>query len=68
MFLNDEKQMDIEDFDVKTASEGMYNNICDEFISEDEIKTALKSLKSGKAIGLDDIAPEFYYWITQKCY
>ena len=59
MFTNDDDQIEIEQFDLETASAGECNRICDDPISISEVKSALHSLKKGKAIGIDDIAPVF---------
>ena len=59
MFTNDEDQMEIEEFDLNKASAGECNRLCYVPITFHEVKSAVHSLKSGKAIGLDDIATIF---------
>jgi hypothetical protein len=59
MFSNDEKQMSIEDFDLASFVTGACNIKCNNPISVSEIKVALKSIKRGKALGIDDIPSIF---------
>jgi hypothetical protein len=61
MFSNDEKQTSIEDFDLASFVKltGACNSKCNNPISVSEIKAALKSIKRGKALGIDDIPSIF---------
>ena len=45
---------------IELADEGLqsYSPLCDEPISDHEVKEAIKSLEKGKATGLDDIPPD----------
>ena len=59
MFTNDDDQIDVEDFNINSISEGNCNILCNQRVSLKEIRLALQSLKEGKAIGIDDIANNF---------
>ena len=59
MFLNSEQECLPNDFDLKSEIDLPCNELCDAPISIKEIEDSLKSLKKGKASGLDDIATLF---------
>jgi len=59
LFTHEQDKADLQKFDIDQACEGKYPSICDEEITQKETEGALRTLKSGKASGLDDIPPEF---------
>jgi len=59
LFTHEQDKADLQKFDIDHACDGEYPPICDQEISQKETQRALKTLKSGKASGLDDIPPEF---------
>jgi len=59
IFSHDQDRLDLDDFDIDTASIGDYPEVCDAEISQEEVVCALKQLSPNKATGLDDISPAF---------